>query len=448
MLLLAAVVTLPQIIGLVAWDTLSRHEAAGDSLTHLLEQTLAAPDAAASCLADPVAWSSSLKPPPPRDRSHPAPPLHRGLVPPTLRAWDRDGQPHAGDTPLPASLGVLSTDTPMQVSAWFSADVDVLIQTGWGGGCEIVGIHGNTVPGFMGSRVPASPLWVAPIVLVATVMSFAVWPVVRRIQRLEQAVSDGTAPVAMPGDDEVALLSRAFDRATASLREEVAVRTQREQALTDFVANTAHDVRTPLTVLRGYLSAMESTPSPEVLAQAIGEAHYIGAILDNLAAHARMQVTPADHPFDLRDVVERATARHQPIARRRGVSLSCGTPAEPLLVCGDLTLTEQALSNLIDNAVRYNQPGGHVAVTLDQEGARFLLEVSDDGPGVTEAELTQLTQRGYRGGAARSRDRTGQGLGLDIVCRVTERHGWSFSLEHSEPSGLCASLSGASHDPS
>lgn len=440
---LAALVTLPQIVGLVAWDTLSRHEAAGSALAQMLEQAQRSPGARPACLADPEGWASSLDPPgaPPGPHG----PGGRGPAPPTLHAWDAAGASPTGGPALPLDAARLS-DATVRVSSWYSADIFVVARTGWGGGCEIIGVHGSTVPGFLGSRIPASPLWFAPIVLVATVMWFAVWPVVRRLKALERAVSAGAARVEVDGDDEIAVLSRAFDRATAALRAEVAARTQRERTLTEFVANTAHDVRTPLTVLRGHLSQLESAPSPAVLTQAIGEAHYIGAILDNLAAHARMQVPPSAHPFDLCDIVERATARHQPIARRQGVSLRCGTPSAPLWALGDLTLAEQALSNLIENAVRYNHPGGHVGVTLDQDGDRFLLEVLDDGAGVSDAELTRLTQRGYRGDGARSRDRAGQGLGLDIVRLVAERHGWSFTLHHNEPAGLCATLSGACHE--
>ena len=112
---------------------------------------------------------------------------------------------------------------------------------------------------------------------------------------------------------------------------------------------------------------------------------------------------------------------------------------------GDLTLLEQALSNLVHNAIRHNHAGGHVAITLDVDGDRFELAVRDDGPGVSHAELTRLRERGFRGEEARGRD--GQGLGLAIVSRVAERHGLTFELASPEEGGLLATLSGPTSSP-
>jgi len=112
-------------------------------------------------------------------------------------------------------------------------------------------------------------------------------------------------------------------------------------------------------------------------------------------------------------------------------------------VTADTTLLEQAVSNLVYNAVRHNRAGGHVAVILDQDGAqRFRLRVIDDGPGIAEAELKRLTERGYRGDEARTRAPSGQGLGLSIVQRVALLHDLTLTLRRSEYGGLAASLAG------
>lgn len=356
------------------------------------------------------------------------------MAPPTLSAHAEAGAVAVAGQDLDLrhlAVGEVATVSP---SVW-RPDVVVAARTGWGGDCEVIAVHGSTVPGFVGSVLPATPVWLGPLVLVVTVMWLSVAPVVGRLRTLTDAVHTGRRPYHMDGDDEIAELAAAFDQAAQALTDEVARRGRREQDLRDFVANTAHDVRIPLTVLQGHLARLEQGHDLEVLQQVVAETHYLGALLDDLAAHARMDGPRHDSPVDLVEVVQRVVRRHAPVARRAGIALSSGTPDEALVIPGDLTLLEQALSNLVFNAIHHHQRGGHVAVTLDTTDADgFELCVVDDGPGVPEAELARLTERGFRGSAARSRDDRGSGLGLAIVARVAERHGLVLDVRNRAPS--------------
>ncbi|MEZ4320756.1 MAG: HAMP domain-containing sensor histidine kinase [Myxococcota bacterium] len=446
MAVVAGLVALPQVIGLVWWDGVSRHQAAEAVLTGLLERVLAEPDAAEACAASPDAWTRRMDAPrgprhhrPPGDRPPPGPPRGPQVRPPTLEV-------HAIDA-VPAALAGVPEDAVAAFGSPFSAEVAVATRTGWGGACEVAVVRGSTAPGFLGSVLPASPLWVAPMVLVATVMWLAVGPPVRRLRALTENVRTGRHPVSMDGSDEISELSRAFDAASGALRAEVHAREEREAALRDFVANTTHDVRIPLTVLRGHLVALESGSDRAALEGAVREAHYIGTLLDDLAAEARMRDVQPAGAVDLGAVVERVVARHAPIARRSFVELVHAVPADPLTVDADMTLVEQAVSNLVYNAIRHNRAGGHVAVVLEAQTGAFTLEVLDDGPGVEPEALARLTERGFVGPGSRNRDSAGEGLGLHIVARVASRHGWSFHLENRDDGGLLARLSGAFRNP-
>ena len=203
----------------------------------------------------------------------------------------------------------------------------------------------------------------------------------------------------------------------------------------------------PLSVLQGHLSALERETlgaggvSRDTVVGAMGEAHHIGSLLHNLAAVAKLEspddVTPR-HPVDLGALVERVVERHRALARPAGVTIEYSVPEPPVVVQGDVTLVEQAVGNVVHNAVRYNRAGGHVAVVLEQgpppAGAR--LRVIDDGPGVGEAELARLTERRYRDDSARQRDPTGLGLGLSIAREVADRHGMTLRIQRVEPTGL------------
>jgi signal transduction histidine kinase len=176
---------------------------------------------------------------------------------------------------------------------------------------------------------------------------------------------------------------------------------------------------------------------------AVQEAHYMGSLLRNLGAATTLDgqaghVVPS--PVDLSALVERVVARHRPIARASGVDLNAAVPDPPLVCPSDPTLLDQAVSNLVDNAVRYNHDGGHVAVLLDHTDRGFALSVIDDGPGVNDEELAQLTKRWFRGSEARTRRPDGKGLGLAIVSESVGRLGLGLQFSRPDDGGLRADI--------
>jgi signal transduction histidine kinase len=290
----------------------------------------------------------------------------------------------------------------------------------------------------------------------------ATGPIVRRVRRLTHEVRDSVRgnyqdTITVRGKDEIGELALAFVEAGKEIRSQMARQTERENTLRAFLENTTHDVMIPLTVLQGHLATFrERAARGELLdassiLPAMNEAHYMASLVHNLAAAAKLEAGEPEaqlDPVNLNEVVGRAVGRHAPIARQRGVSLDHAVPERALLARGDVTLIEQAVSNVIDNAVRYHRNGGHVAVLLEQSGAtRFLLRVIDDGPGIPEEERARLVERHYRGNAARSRDPGGRGLGLNITSRVTERHGWQLCLSAIETGGLQVAIAGAIYEP-
>jgi signal transduction histidine kinase len=221
---------------------------------------------------------------------------------------------------------------------------------------------------------------------------------------------------------------------------------RRQAVLREFVANTTHDVMIPLTVLQGHLVELRRRLhageglDEKLLGSSLDEAHYMGALMHNLGIVARLEAgEPALHraSVDLNALVARVMGRHGPIALQRQVGLESAVPEEPVVVHGDVTLLEQAVSNVVYNAIRHNRAGGHVAVLLERPaGTTFRLRVIDDGPGIAEAELSRLAERGFRGEEARTRHPEGQGIGLHITYQVAQLHGLSLTLGRSEYGGL------------
>lgn len=293
--------------------------------------------------------------------------------------------------------------------------------------------------------------------LITLAWIFATWlaagPVITRLRKLASAVHRSAdtryeEPVPETGGDEVAALAREFNTAGKRVREQFTELQAREDGLRQFVANTAHDVGLPLTVLQGHLAALANKVAPadaKNLDSAMQEAHYLGSLIRNLNAATRLDAsaTPlAQHNVDLGALVERVVARHQPLARASGIELNSAIPEQPVIIQAEVTLLEQALSNLVDNAIRYNKPGGHVAAVLDVTSNAFSITVSDDGPGVDAADLARLTDRWYRSDEARTRRPDGQGLGLAIAAESIKRLGFALTFARSSEGGLEATVAG------
>lgn len=205
----------------------------------------------------------------------------------------------------------------------------------------------------------------------------------------------------------------------------------------------AHQLRTPLTRLRARLERglREAVHADSFQATADAALEEIDQLLGIVAALLRVRELE-DHarrsrfaPVDLAKLAEDACELHRPIAEDCGIDLTCDI--EPVSVVeGDASLLMEAISNLIDNAMKFGPPGGRVMLSLRQEGEAAVITVTDDGPGVPLAERPLVTQRFYRG----RHDREGAGLGLSLVNAIADLHGFTmrFAEKGSAVSLVCA----------
>ncbi len=298
------------------------------------------------------------------------------------------------------------------------------------------------------------------VAVVAVVAGLAflviVLPLLRRIERLRVAaerVGDADAYVSAGGKgrDELGQLSAALDRAHARIREDAGRLERRRQDLQRHLADVAHDLKTPISSLHLALEqAADASHEPDVrdlVAQAIDDAVYLAALTSNLrlASEIREGWDPAatSRTVDLTETVERVVGRARFFAKRKGIALEAAVPDGPTLARCDPLAAEQALSNVIENAVTHGDRGGHVAVLLHAADGSFVLTVADDGPGVPPAVLPHLGERTFRSDDARERDPRGSGLGLAITSEVCTRCGWKLSFDAEVPKGLRVTLAGA-----
>jgi two-component system OmpR family sensor kinase len=208
-----------------------------------------------------------------------------------------------------------------------------------------------------------------------------------------------------------------------------------------FVADASHELRSPLTVMRGDLDvALRRERTAEelraVLERMREEVDGMTALAGNLLLLARADAgLPASAlgEADLADVVDRVVARSAGLAESAGVALAAS--AAPAPVRGDGALLERALGNLVENAVRHAPRGTHVAVRCATSGGVATLEVEDDGPGIAPEHAAHVFDRFYRADPARGRD-AGAGLGLPIARAIAEAHGGGLTLVRERPGAL------------
>ena len=211
-----------------------------------------------------------------------------------------------------------------------------------------------------------------------------------------------------------------------------------EEVRRDFVTNASHELKTPVAGMQALADslglAIDRDPdrARSMIVRLQIEATRLGKLVRELLDLARLEEDAAAQGgrqrVDLAEVVRVQTERLSGLATSRGVTLRCDAPAPAPLVAqpGDVRLIA---ANLIENAVRYNRPGGSVDVRVRRTASSAILEVEDNGLGIPEADRDRVFERFYRVDKARSRAAGGTGLGLSIVRHATERHGGEVTVD-------------------
>jgi signal transduction histidine kinase len=252
---------------------------------------------------------------------------------------------------------------------------------------------------------------------------------------------DLSARAAIASRDEVGMLAAQFNDMAARLQASFAELAAERDTLRRFVADASHELRTPITALKTFNELLQSytASDPAARAEFLDESHLQLERLETIVHHlldlSRLdaQLVPLElAPHDGADLLELAARRFRPLAQTRGLRLAVSYPEpSPALRC-DRTWFELALSNLVDNAIKFSRPGRTVELGLEQRGAAVELWVQDEGCGIAPADQPHIFERFYRG---RGVSQPGSGLGLAIVHSVVQSHGGHIRLESQDGCG-------------
>ncbi|MBI4285456.1 MAG: HAMP domain-containing protein [Chloroflexi bacterium] len=208
-----------------------------------------------------------------------------------------------------------------------------------------------------------------------------------------------------------------------------------EKLRQDMIADTAHELRTPLSNIRGYLEAIRDgvvQPDTATIDSLNEEVTLLSRLLDDLQELAMAeagQLKLVVQPENIAEVIGQAVAATQANASAKGVIMAIN-PAERLPLCNiDAQRIGQVLRNLINNAVTHTPKGGSVTIAAKQEDRWVKISVTDTGEGIPSAELANIFERFYRVDKSRARATGGSGLGLTIAKRLVEGHGGTITAE-------------------
>jgi two-component system, OmpR family, sensor kinase len=300
----------------------------------------------------------------------------------------------------------------------------------------------SNVPRLVGMllSLPSTLLLTAAAVVVAMVIFY---PARRRLRALEHAAQrlgegDLGARAPQAGGDEIARVAAAFNRMAGELETRDAALRTSDALRRQMMADISHELKTPLTAMRGYI---ETLRMPEVALDEARRHRYFETIdretrrlerivkdLLDLARYEHGGVVLQRRLFDIGRLFEHVAGRHERDAQTKGVAIRLHVDAHADQVVADPDRIEQAIENLVGNALRHTPAGGTISLHAAHADGVATLSVSDTGAGIAPEHQPHVFERFYKADTARAADSTGSGLGLSITKAIVERHGGTIRM--------------------
>jgi signal transduction histidine kinase len=276
----------------------------------------------------------------------------------------------------------------------------------------------------------------AAALLLAILLASTLTRPLRELTAATKAVAQGDLEHQVPvrSKDELGQLAASFNQMSADLAQATALRRQ-------MTADIAHDLRSPLTAISGFVEAMRDgvlKPTPTRFEAMYVETQRLRRLVDDLRTlsltdagelHMERQAIPP------RMLLERLAAVYRQRAGEKDIALTIQVEPNVPDVHVDQDRLTQVLSNLIDNALRYTPPGGEITLGARTRDDVTLITVQDTGAGISPQHLPHVFDRFYRGDSARSRDGGESGLGLAIAKAIVEAHGGTISVDSTPGAG-------------
>ena len=262
----------------------------------------------------------------------------------------------------------------------------------------------------------------------------------RRLKRLSRAMRRVTGSnfeadpeIAMPsGRDEIDALSSAFLDMSARIRDQIEQLKENDRLRRELVSNISHDLRTPLSAMQGYietllLKSQSMSPADRQKYLEIARKHAVrlGTLIGDLFELSKLDsasVTPNLEAFSLAELVQDIAQEFQLESEAKRIDLSIEMTSATAYTVGDIGLIQRVLENLVRNAIKFTPEGGEVVLSIAERPDSLAVSVSDNGPGIPDADLPRIFDRFYRAVDGEEARSDSSGLGLAIVKRILDLH--------------------------
>ena len=385
------------------------------------------------------------RPPPPRDGRgppHGGPPPRPGQIDDVLdfvqrfALFDAQGLLIAGNTDTTKSAHIL----PLMLDAQKIGELRLI---------KLPALNSEWDRHFVGEQLRASIVLALIILAVALLASIFLARLLtaplRALSQTAQRIADGdfSARSQITRADEIGELAQTFDRTALALEQARAARQR-------WTADISHELRTPVTVLRAEIQALEDgvrKADAAALASLSSEIERLTMLIEDLYQLSLSDIGALDYRFeqiDLRDLVNTVINTQQSSIAQAGLRLSwpglananAHTASAPSWVRADARRLAQVFANILSNCVRYTDRNGQIAIALCRVGEFWRLSIDDSAPGVAPDQLARLTEPLFRADASRSRAHGGAGLGLAIAKMIVVAHGGTLNASTSDLGGV------------
>ena len=314
----------------------------------------------------------------------------------------------------------------------------------WGAILIHSGISGTKKAVEQGLNLLTLSLTIALVIalLFAIFLAYSFTKPLGKMKKTALRLTDGDyqAQTKLKQKDEIGELSQAIDTLASRLEEASQESAKTEQMRRDFVANISHELRTPVTVIRGSLEALNDAvvTDPNKVAeyhqQMLSEARFLERLVDDLLELSRLQNLDFQiekAPVHLNDVLSDALRSARQLAHQKEIEILLPDTPSPLFISGDYGRLRQMFLIILDNAVKFSPPKSQIQVALLDDQ----LTICDQGPGIPEAALPVIFDRFHK--TYGEHNKVGTGLGLAIAKEIAERHQMTLSATNKQPNGAC-----------
>ncbi len=274
---------------------------------------------------------------------------------------------------------------------------------------------------------------------------FLIWYLTRTLRDVSETVQrfgEGKLDARLAKTDtEFAGLSNTFNKMADTIVANMEARKNMEKLRRELIGNVSHDLRTPITVISGYVETLmmkkehlteeEQHQYIEVISKTTQDMEKLVGQLFELSKLDARQVEPKMDPFFIAEVAQDVFLKYKIIAEEKGISLSLDMPKDVPMVRGDISLLERVVQNLLDNAIKFTPKGGTVKIWLKILKEEVCFKITDTGPGISKEEQEHIFERYYRAEGPKK----GGGLGLAIAKKILDLHEVNIILDSTPGKG-------------